>query len=329
VEQVQEEDGGLTPVYRLPLTLEVVVGTRRRRYPLDLRGRKETVHLPLPGRPRYVALDPEHHWMKALEFPRSDEELRYGLARSPYLLERMRCARELAAGVDRATIAALFRALRGDRAMGVRIAAAVSLGEIGRRAGGLSDRLAAACAGQDPRTRRTIAWALGCIADDAALRHLNRMIATEQSAMAVGFALLGIARAGRDGAFETLQAELGRESHRDILRNLLFEGLAMLKDPRAISILLDFTGLRYRNEAREAAVKALGKLGILNERVEARLVELLRDRWFRARIASGRSLQKLKSSKTADVLRNALRDEPLDMVRMDFEAILDEVGSAR
>jgi HEAT repeat protein len=103
----------------------------------------------------------------------------------------------------------------------------------------------------------------------------------------------------------------------------------MLKDPRAVSILLDFTGLRHRNEAREAAVKALGKLGILNERVEARLVELLRDRWFRARIAAGRSLQKLKSSKTADVLRNALRDEPLDMVRMEFEAILDEVGSAR
>jgi HEAT repeat protein len=146
--------------------------------------------------------------------------------------------------------------------------------------------------------------------------------------MAVGFALLGIARAGREGAFEALQAELGRESHRDILRALLFEGLAMLKDPRAISILLDFTGLRHRNEAREAAVKGLGRLGILNDRVETRLLELLRDRWFRARIAAGRALQKLKSPKLANALRDALREEPLDMVRMDFEAVLDELGTA-
>jgi len=82
IEQVQEEDGGLTPVYRLPLTLEVVAGGRRLRLPLDLRERKETVHVRC--RPaRYVALDPEHHWMKLLEFPRTDEELAIGLARSP------------------------------------------------------------------------------------------------------------------------------------------------------------------------------------------------------------------------------------------------------
>jgi aminopeptidase N len=329
IEQVQEEDGGLTPAFRLPLCLEVVVGAKRYRFPLDLRERRETVQIPLSGKPRYVALDPAHDVIKLLEFPRSLEELAYGLARSPHALERMRCARELAAHADRATVAALFRALRRDPFYGVRVAAAVSLGEIGRKVGGLSDRLAASLAGQEARTRRTIAWALGWIGDDAALRHLKRSVATEESSIAVGIALLGIARAGREGAFETLQAELGRESHRDVLRHLLFEGFALLKDARAVSVLIDYTGLRHRNEAREAATKALGKLGIRNDRVESRLVELLRDRWFRVRVAAARALQKLQSPKTGDAIAGALREEVLDMARMEFEAILDELRAAR
>ena len=147
--------------------------------------------------------------------------------------------------------------------------------------------------------------------------------------MAAGIALLGIARAGREGAFERLQGELGRESHRDVLRHLIFEGMAHLKDPRAVSVLLDFTGPKHRNEAREAAVKALGKLGMLNDRVESRLVDLLRDRWFRVRIGAARSLQKLKSPKTADAITAALRDEVAEHVRIEFEAVLDEVKAAR
>jgi aminopeptidase N len=325
VDQVQEEDGGLTPVFRLPLVIEVVVGTRRLRFPIEIRGRRETIHLPLPARPRYVAIDPEHHVMKLLEFRRTDEELRHGLARAPHALERVRCARELAAMGSRASVRALLRALRRDRFPGVRVAAAISLGEIGKRVGGLSDRLAAARAGQVPRVRRTIAWALGWIGDDAAVRHLRRIVAAEESAMAVGIALLGIARAGREGGFELLQAELGRESHRDVLRHLIFEGMAHLKDPRAVSVLLDFTGPKHRSPAREAATKALGKLGMRNDRVEARLVELLRDRWFRVRIAAARSLQKLKVPGTAAAVTAALPDEVMDQVRSEFEAVLEEL----
>ncbi len=328
IEQVQLEDGGLTPVFRLQLTLEVVIGAKRHRVPVELHERRETVQIPLSGKPRYVALDPEHYVMKLMEFTRSLGELAYGLARSPHALERMRCARELAAHTDRLAVSALFRALRRDPFHGVRVAAAISLGEIGRKAGGLSDRLAAALAGQEARTRRTIAWALGWIGDDAALRHLRRIVAAEESAMAVGIGLLGIARAGREGAFETLQAELGRESHRDILRQLIFEGFVLLKDPRAVSILIDHTGLRHRNEAREGATKALGKLGIRGDRVETRLVELLRDRWFRVRVAAARALQKLRSPKAGDAIRSALREEVLDMARMEFEAILDELHAA-
>lgn len=327
VEQVQEIDP-LTPVFRLPLTLEVVSGGKRLRLPLDLQGRRETIHVPLPSRPRYVALDPEHDYLKRMEFSRSDEELLYGLSRSPFALERIRCARELSVRGDTRIVAALLRSLRSDRFWGVRMAAAVSLGEIGRRTGGLSDRIAALGAEQHTRVRRAVIWALGWIGDDAALRKLKRSVATETSSFNAGLALLGIARAARPGAFEALQAEVGRDTHRDILRALIFEGMAKLKDARALPIFLEHTDPRYRNEAREAATKALGRLGMLNPNVEKRLLELLRDPWFRVRSAAAGSLQKLRSPKMEAAVREALQAEPLDTVRCAFEHALREARAS-
>ena len=323
IEQVQDVDA-LTPSFRLPLTLEVVAGGKRFRLPLDLHGRKETIHVPLPTRPRYVALDPEHDFLKLMEFPRSDEELLYGLTRSPFSLERIRCARELGARGDSRVIAALLRSLRSDRFWGVRAAAAVSLGEIGKRVGGLSDRIGALVADQHTRVRRAVIWALGWIGDDAALKRLKRAVADETSSFNTGLALHGIARAGRPGAFEALQAEVGRDTHRDMLRFLIFDAMARLQDPRALPIFLEHTSTRFLNEAREAATKSIGKLGVLNPDVEKRLLQLLADPWYRVRSAAAGSLQKLKSPRTEAAVREALQAEALDTVRSAFEHALEE-----
>jgi aminopeptidase N len=327
LEQVQAEEGA-SAAFRLPLTLEVVAGAKRMRFPLDLRERRETIQIPLPARPRYVALDPEHSVLKFLEFPRSDEELLYGLSRSPHVLERIRCARELSPRGDRAVVRALLAALRRDRFWGVRVAAAASLGEIGRRGTpGIVETLAASLRAQPPRVRRAIVWALGLIGGDAAQKHLRRA-AGDQSAFAAGTALLGLARAGAPGAFEALQEGLGRESHRDLLKVLIFEGMAKLKDLRAVAVLLEHAGPRHRNEAREGAVRALGVLGILSDPVESRLIELLRDPWFRVRTAAARSLAKLKAPRAAQAIRDALREEIIDTVRSAFEGALVDLGAS-
>ncbi len=328
IEQVQVTDD-VTPLYRVPMTLEVVTAGKRVRLTVDVHGRRETIHVPLPARPKYVALDPEHDVLKQMEFPRSHEELIFGLTRSPFALERIRCARELAARGDERVIVALLRALKKDRFWGVRVAAAVSLGEIGRKVSGLSERIAPIASGQHARVRRAVLWALGWIGDEAASRRLKRSIALETSSFNVGVALLGIARMGRPGAFEALQAELGRESHREMLRFLIFDGMVMLKDRRAIPILLEHTHLRYRNEAREAATKGLGKLGVLEDRIESRLIELLVDGWFRVRSAAAGSLQKLKAPGAEAAIQDALQSEPLDTVRGAFERALDDIRRYR
>ncbi|HXF59700.1 MAG TPA: HEAT repeat domain-containing protein, partial [Candidatus Saccharimonadales bacterium] len=329
VEQVHEADAVTPEAFRLPMTLELAVGDRRLRLPIEIRQRKETIQIPLPSKPRYVALDPEHDLMKLMEFTRSEEELSYGLAESNFVLERIRCARELASYGNEAAVQVLTRAAKKDRFWGVRLAAIASLGEIGARHPGLVDRIADLAKGQKPKVRRAVAWALGWIGGDDAIKHLRRMVRTEESNFNVGTALLGIARSRRSEAFDLLRAELGRESHRDILRQLIFDGFVILKDARAIPIILEYTQPSFRNEAREAATKALGKLGMPDERVETRLIELVRDPWFRVRTAAARSLARLKSARAEGALRAALPNEPMDGVQSAIEGALDDLRAGR
>jgi aminopeptidase N len=328
VEQVQPEDG-ITPVFRLPMTLEVAIGSETRRIPIEIRERRQTIQIPLASRPRYVALDPEHHIMKLLDFARTDEELLHGLARSEFPIERVRCARELSARSDARVIEGLVRALRRDPFWGVRAAAAVSLGEIGRRAPGLADRLAPAAMREHTRVRRAALWALGWIGDDAALKQLRRAVTKDASTFNVGWALIAIARARKPDAFETIVAELRRPSHRDMLQVLAFDALALLKDARALDIFLEHTGPRYRNESRAGATRAIGKFGVRTDAAEARLVELLRDRWFRVRNAAAWSLWKIKSPKAEAAVADALRTEPLDMTRVAMRDALEGIRTGR
>jgi aminopeptidase N len=251
------------------------------------------------------------------------------LVESNFVLERIRCARELASFGNEAAIQALTRAAKSDRFWGVRVAALASLGEIGARHPGLTDRIADLAKGQKPKVRRAAAWALGWIGGDDAIKHLRRMVRTEESKFNVGTALLGIARSRRSEAFDLLRSELGRESHRDILRQLIFDGFVILKDSRAIPIILEYTGPSYRNEAREAATKALGKLGLPDERVESRLIELIRDPWFRVRTAAARSIARLKSARAEGALRAALPNEPMDGVQSAIEGALDDLRAGR
>jgi len=322
IEQTQAAAERTPTAYRIPIAIEVAVGGRLRRIPIELRERVETIRIPLRGRPQYVAIDPAHHIMKTLSFRRTNEELRFGLRRSPHVIERVRCARELVEHRDAATITALLRAMRRDRFWGVRAAAAVALGEIGMRMPRLGARIERAAAGQSVRVRRAAIWALGRIGDAASARRLRRLVGEERDSYAAGVALIGIARAGGRSAFGAIAAQLGRKSHRDMLHVLAFEAFAVLKDKRAIPLLVEATALGHRNERRAGAVRALGRLGRRDPDVEARLIELLSDPWFRARTAAATALVKLKSPRAAVEIKKALDREVLDSTRSALEEAL-------
>src|SRR5258705_193996 len=80
---------------------------------------------------------------------------------------------------------------------------------------------------------------------------------------------------------------------------------------------------------RPMATRALGRLGILNDRIEARLVELLSDPWFRARGAAATALVKLKSKRAAVEITRALEREVLDFGRSTLEQALADLRKSK
>jgi HEAT repeat protein len=114
-----------------------------------------------------------------------------------------------------------------------------------------------------------------------------------------------------------------------MLQVLAFDALALLKDRRAIDVFLEHTGPKYRNETRAGATKAIGKLGIRSEAAEARLIELLRDRWFRVRNSAAWSLWKIKSPKAEAAIASALAQEALDMTRVAMRDALEGIKKGR
>ncbi|HLQ66297.1 MAG TPA: HEAT repeat domain-containing protein, partial [Candidatus Limnocylindrales bacterium] len=77
------------------------------------------------------------------------------------------------------------------------------------------------------------------------------------------------------------------------------------------------------------ATKAIGKLGIRTEAAEARLIELLRDPWFRVRNGAAWSLWKIKSPKAEAAVAAALQQEALDMSRVAMREALEGIRKGR
>src|SRR5207249_3304422 len=108
--------------------------------------------------------------------------------------------------------------------------------EIGARRAGMADRIAELGKGQKPRVRRAVAWALGGMGGEEAIRHLRKMVSTDPSKFTAGMALLGIPRRNAEEAVDLLRPELVREALQgepmDTVQSAYEGALDDLKAPR-------------------------------------------------------------------------------------------------
>src|SRR3972149_6966054 len=90
-------------------------------------------------------------------------------------------------------------------------------------------------------------------------------------------------------AFDTLRGALGRNSHRDAIRQHALKGLAELGDGRGLAPPRAWSRYAHPPRVREAAIEALGKLGRGNDEVFRFLTSLLADPYVWARRSAARA----------------------------------------
>ena len=337
VKQTQENEEDQTPVFRFPVEIEIttveaeeIIETERRHcYRVEVTKTEHEFYFPCEAKPRMVLFDKGHRIFKVMSFPKSAQELSYQLSKAEDVMDRVRAARELAEFKGEETISALNAALTGRDFYGVRMTAAISLGEIGgddARAI-LTERCRIEA---DSRVRRSIVWALGSFKDDAATDLLREVAQQDESYFATVAAVRALAAFGTDKAFDAMKSVLGRTSWQEIITASVFHGIAQAKDKRGVDLAIEHSKYGKSVPIRVAAIACLGTLGKeLNKESKAehildQLIELTKDKNIRARVGAIRALGKIGNKRALPALRGALQRECLDQLK---SATMDAIKS--
>jgi aminopeptidase N len=299
VDQTQDPNDG-TSVFTLPVTVAFVTGRTERRFQAKLEQKEQTFTFALDHKPDYFCFDPDGDVLKMMELHVPVEMLMRQSLADKNLCARVDAIRALAKSPTSEVIACLSRLLEGRAFWGVKAQAALALGTIH------SDRsfkaLVAARAVDHPKARRAVARALGEFRGDEACDALAPMVAHDASYFVEAEAAAAIGKTRSKNAYALLTKALAKNSFNDVIRAGAMSGLAELGDERAIPVLLGWTEYGKPAHAREAAIHSLGKLGQGNKQVRSRLIDLLDDKNFYARLHAVEALEELHDSAAIPVL---------------------------
>ncbi len=235
--------------------------------------------------------------------------LREQLAKAPTARGRWLAAQALARVDDLPTIEALRRTLLDEAAFwGTRAECAAALGRL--RAPECFDALKAASRTAHPKVRRAVVDALGSFKTDAAFEAIRPLALRDESYLVEAEAARALGRTRQGAAFDTLVELLDRSSWFEVVRAGALDGLAALRDERAVPHLTDRTRYGHPPRARRAAVLSLPKVAA-DRKARETLEHLLEDGDPLLRLDVARALADLGDSKSRGALRERL-DADLD-----------------
>ena len=253
--------------------------------------------------------------------------LRTQLEKAPTARGRWLAARALAKTDDPPTIAALARVLSDEQAFwGTRVECAAALGKI--RARECFDVLAKAVRSPHPKVRRAVVDALGSFRTPEAMEVIRPHALRDDSYLVESEAARALGHTRQAAAFDLLVDLLDRPSWFDVVRAGAIDGLASLRDDRALPYVN--AGVRYGHPARvrRAAATALPK--IASDRKARETLELLLDDSDPLlRIDAVRALGDLGDSKARPALRDLVDTDNDPRVRRRIREVMRDLAEPK
>jgi aminopeptidase N len=343
VQQADEEDE-VVAAFRFPVEIEIVTADpdavietdRRASFHVWVEKGEQEFYFPCETKPRMVVFDKGHRVFKLLRFPKAQQELMYQMYHDADVLGRMRAARELSAYKTDEAVNALQHVLTSNDFRGVRMAAAISLGEMGRE-DARQAVLAVYKTCADAHVRRACVWALGTQqkTDETTLNFLQAVIAHDPSYFVVMAAVRALGHIGAKAegtqAYDAMCAALAYSSWQEVVRAAFFYASKFAKEKRAIDLAFRHSKYGEHIAVRVAALGYLGAIGKelhkekVDDKIVDRLLELLEDRAIRARVAAARALGKVGNERALPALRAARDRECLDQLKAALEDAIEGI----
>ncbi|HAB10530.1 MAG TPA: hypothetical protein DCE47_02440, partial [Planctomycetaceae bacterium] len=329
VEVTQDQKG---EPFAFPLTVSFAVsgGSEPVRLDLSVTEKRQVAFVPVSSRPTLVRVDPEHSLLAEVKEKKARGWWVAQLKSAPRVPERLRAVAHFAASRNAADRKLLVETVSNDKFYGVRVAAATALGRV---ADDLSrPALLAALEQDNPHVRSAAATALGAFGkNDAVADVLEAAWSEGDRSYKVEAAVLKSLARIRKPPLKMLEDALGRDSHREVIRQAALTALARRKEPRAIEILLEWTGADRPRRCRMAAIAGLGqrvtRVATPEEetgKVVKRLTGLLQAPGPRIRAVALQAMRRLGGSAKAaeDVVASLAEHDPEGRVRVAAQAAL-------
>ncbi|HLG73204.1 MAG TPA: M1 family aminopeptidase, partial [Chloroflexota bacterium] len=297
VKQNQDTKQG-TPEYHVDFD----VAFDGHRLPVRLDAAERTFAVHLDQEPKRVRFAPGGRLvLKTADFELSGAMLRRQLAEDEDVLLRIEAAKALGKKADRESVSALASALGNEGFWGVQRQIALALGDA--RTSAAKTALLGAMTLPHPKARRGVVEALGAFKEpDVAEALKEKASQGDASYLVEAEAFRSLGRTRQDGVYETLLTGLQRDSHDEVIRRAVFDGLKELRDDRATEVALEWMRYGRPNMVRASAVSALERLSKDDERVDDALKDLLDDQRIASRFARGAAVGVLRRRKKAEAI---------------------------
>jgi aminopeptidase N len=274
VEQTQKVEGHVG-LFEVPVEVELTTAAGKKGYWIQVTKAEETFPFPADFAPMMVLFDKGNKILKSAEFEKPVAELVYQLEHADAVTDRADAALALGGfAKENSAVEALGRAAAHDAFWGVRVQAVQSLGRINSDA--TKKLVLAALDDKEPWVRVPVVRQLARIPNDPEIiARLNTLYKNDPAFGVRGAALGVLAQMKAPGVYEMLVAAVSSDSPNDSLRRAALSGFAALGDERAVPMLMEWSSLGKPLDSRPAAIQSLGRLGLKDSAVEARLIGYL------------------------------------------------------
>jgi aminopeptidase N len=324
--QVQSPTDGVPAVFEVTLELGGADGAPSRRG-VRVTEKQQSFAVPVAVRPAYVVVDPAMRIVGEVRVRAPNDMLREQLVKAPTARGRWLAAQALVRFDDVPTIQALSaRLMDADEFWGTRVECASALGKI--RARECFAALVEARSVAHPKVRRGVVEALGQFRSVEAMEAVKPHALRDESFLVESESARALGRTKQPAAFDTLVDLLERPSWFDVVRAGAIDGLAALRDDRALSHLGARVRYGHSPRARRAAILALPK--IASDRKTREILEgLLEDSDPIVRIDVVRALGELGDAKARPALRERLEVDLDARVRRRIREVLRDLTEPR
>ncbi len=275
VTQTQKVDS-LTPVFRMPVDIEVWVHNQPETYRVMIEHAVETFEFPAYQTPQLVLFDKGSRLLKKVAFQKSMDELLYQARFAADGVDRMEAINELQWMVDSADVRrVLERVLMEDNVNYVRRDAAWALGDV--RRSDESAQLISAYGDRDPGVRAASVTSLGRYRGPKVVSTLQHAFRKDSSYVVAAAALRALTIADSTRRNEYIGEALQMNSYNEVIRSTALQRLADIGDAEAQKTLIAYTKYGIDRNLRIQAIRSLAVLWKNDEKDIMYLTQFLYD----------------------------------------------------